>query len=69
MPIAVVSDLTDKTEDQIRSHVVDVLGQDYSLDRILSLRQLGLSKFPVNATHKVVRSEVQRAVAAYLSLP
>ncbi|KAJ5448544.1 AMP-dependent synthetase/ligase [Penicillium cf. griseofulvum] len=67
-PIAVLSDLTGKTEDQIRSHVVDILGQDYWLDRILSLQQIELSGFPVNATHKVVRSEVQRAVAEYLSL-
>ncbi|KAJ5383049.1 AMP-dependent synthetase/ligase [Penicillium concentricum] len=67
-PIAVLSELNGKTEDQIRSHVVDVLGQDYSLDRILSLQQIGLSGFPVNATHKVVRSEVQQAVAEYLSL-
>jgi 4-coumarate--CoA ligase len=64
----VLSDLTGKTEEQIRSHVVDILGQDYSLDRILSLQQIGLSAFPVNATHKVVRSEVQRAVAEYFSL-
>ncbi|GKZ22355.1 putative NRPS-like protein biosynthetic cluster [Aspergillus brasiliensis] len=68
-PIAVLSGMTDRAEDQIRAHVVDILGQDCLLDRVLSLQQIGLSAFPVNATHKVVRAEVQQAVAKYLSLP
>lgn len=65
-PIAVLDDMNEKSEDQIRDHVTGLLGPEYALGRVLSLHQIGLSKFPVNTTHKVVRFDVQRAVIEYL---
>jgi 4-coumarate--CoA ligase len=65
-PFAVISSHGDKTEAQIKDHVRAALGRDYALAGLASLKQLGLVEFPVNQTHKVVRSEVRSAVLKHL---
>lgn len=62
-----MSSLNCKTEDEIKNHVRLTFGEDYALEGVLSLEQIGLNKFPVNATHKVVKFEVQAAVEKYLN--
>ncbi|KAL4951130.1 hypothetical protein BDW69DRAFT_201651 [Aspergillus filifer] len=66
-PFAVLERYTDKTEAQIKRHVTTTLGKQYSLRGITYLKDLELKKFPVNATHKIIRSEVEEAVSSYLS--
>ncbi|KAK8091563.1 hypothetical protein PG997_001924 [Apiospora hydei] len=66
-PFAVVSSYGDgKTEAQIKEHVRAALGRDYALAGLASLKQLGLVEFPLNQTHKVVRSELRGLVLKHL---
>ncbi|KAL4784962.1 hypothetical protein BJX76DRAFT_367259 [Aspergillus varians] len=66
-PFAVLERFTGKVEARIKRHVVRTLGKHYALRGVVFLQQLGLSKFPVNATHKIVRAEVEEAVLRHLS--
>lgn len=46
----------------IVQHVKRCLGKEYMLSGVASLAQVGLKEFPVNATHKIIKAEVERAV-------
>ncbi|KAI8623046.1 acetyl-CoA synthetase-like protein [Xylariaceae sp. FL1651] len=61
-PFAVLSTLNGFTEDQIRDHVVEMLGDAYSLGGVVSLAQIGLAAYPISATHKILKLEVQKSV-------
>ncbi|KAL1868129.1 hypothetical protein Daus18300_006111 [Diaporthe australafricana] len=61
-PFAVLRSLEGFTADQIVRHVKRCLGEEYSLFGVASLTQVGLTEFPVNATHKVIKAEVEMAV-------
>lgn len=65
-PFAVLDSYNGKGEAQIKDHVRAALGRDYALGGLASLKQLGLVEFPVNLTHKVIKSEVQTAVVKHL---
>ncbi|ERF68107.1 hypothetical protein EPUS_06918 [Endocarpon pusillum Z07020] len=65
-PFAVLDSYNGKTEAQIKDHVRAALGRDYALGGLASLKQLGFAEFPVNLTHKVIKSEVQTAVVKHL---
>ena len=65
-PFAVLSSYSGKTEASIKNHVEAVFGRDYALGGLVSLKQLGLVEFPLNSTHKIIKSEVQTAVVKYL---
>jgi hypothetical protein len=62
----VISSYSARTEAEIKDHVEAVLGPDYALGGVVSLKQLGLVGFPVNLTRKIIRSEVQQAVLELL---
>jgi len=66
-PIAVIESFSTADAAQVQQHVLDALGQDYALGDVLCLKQLGLVDFPVNATHKIMRSDVQDAVLKYMN--
>ena len=66
-PFAVLAHFNDKHEDDIRDHVVRTLGKDYALKGLVPLKQIGLHDFPVNASHKIVKFEVQQAVLDHLN--
>ncbi|KAI1504053.1 hypothetical protein F5X99DRAFT_416845 [Biscogniauxia marginata] len=65
-PFAVLSTYNGKTELQIKDHVRAVFGNDYALGGLASLKQLELVEFPLNPTHKIIKTEVQGAVAKHL---
>ena len=65
-PFAVVETFANTTAEEVKRHVLTVLGRDYALGGVVPLKQLGLVEIPVNATHKVMKSEVQAAVASYV---
>ncbi|KAL8792405.1 MAG: hypothetical protein Q9195_005019 [Heterodermia aff. obscurata] len=65
-PFAVLSSYNGKTGMEIKDHVRAVLGRDYALAGLASLKQLELVDFPLNQTHKIIKSEVQTAVMKYL---
>lgn len=58
--------LNGKKGNDIEKYVCSKLGGEYALGGLASLEQIGLQEFPVNATHKVVKFEVQEAVMRYL---
>ncbi|KAL4780402.1 hypothetical protein BJX76DRAFT_351027 [Aspergillus varians] len=53
-------------EEAISRHVAEVLGPNQTLGGVVALQQLGLERFPVNATHKVMKLEVRQAILRYL---
>ncbi|KAF2196412.1 putative amp dependent CoA ligase [Delitschia confertaspora ATCC 74209] len=65
-PLVVLRSYNGKSEEEIRSHSLEVLGQNYELADMASLKQLGLKEFPVNATHKVIKSKVREVAMNYL---
>jgi 4-coumarate--CoA ligase len=65
-PFAVLSSYHGKTKAEIKDHVRTTLGEDYALGGLATLKQLGLLEFPLNPTHKVIKSEVHAAVLQYL---
>ena len=60
-PFVVLSTMNGKNEAEIKAHVRAVFGKDYAIGGLASLKQLGLVEFPLNPTHKVIKSEVQVA--------
>lgn len=64
--IAVVHGLKGNSEADIIQHVRQNLGERVVLDRVLTLTQLGLDRFPVNQTFKIIRSATQQAVCRYI---
>lgn len=64
-PLAVLKDLGGKTEQEIMDRVVQVLGPDFALGKVVTLEQLGLEAFPLNATGKVVRLELLETAKGY----
>lgn len=50
------------TSEDVANHVRNYLGKEYTLFGVASLAQVGLSDFPVNATHKIIKAEVEKAV-------
>ena len=65
-PFAVLEGSTGKTQTEIKRHIVHTLGVENALQGVVFLQNLGLERFPVNATHKIIRSEVEHAVLEYL---
>ena len=41
---------------------------DYSLRAVVSLQDVGLERFPVNATHKVIKQVLEELVGNYLQV-
>lgn len=66
-PIAVVDSFVNASAEQVKQHVRVALGKDFALGEVVCLKQLELVGFPVNATHKIIKSEVQDAVLRYLT--
>ncbi|KAE9364968.1 acetyl-CoA synthetase-like protein [Stipitochalara longipes BDJ] len=63
-PCAVLRSFAGKDPDKINNHIVRVLGKHYLPSDLLTLEQLGLDEFPINATHKVVKSELQQTASS-----
>ena len=63
---AIARTLSGKTPDDIREHVLATLGKSHVLGGVLELHQLGLQEFPVNATHKIMKRELEEAVTQHL---
>ncbi|KFA71120.1 hypothetical protein S40288_04511 [Stachybotrys chartarum IBT 40288] len=61
-PFAVLGSYNGKGKEEIQGHIRTALGKDYALGGVASLEEIGLSHFPVNPTHKIMKSKVQTAV-------
>jgi hypothetical protein len=65
-PFAVLWSLNGKAEEDIKRHVICRFGHDYALGGISTLEDIGLSEFPVNATHKIIKLDIEAAVISSL---
>lgn len=65
-PFAVVQSLGERSKDGVRQHILELFGKDYALAGVASLDELGLESFPLNATGKVMKIELQKLVERYL---
>lgn len=65
-PFAVLASYNGKDQAQIKDYVRAVFGRDYLLGGLASLKELGLVEFPLNLTHKIIKSEIQTAVLKHL---
>lgn len=61
-PFAVVRSLKGVAAEDIIQHVQRCLGNEYTLSGVASLAQVGLKEFPVNATHKIIKADVEKVV-------
>ncbi|KAJ9605948.1 hypothetical protein H2200_009797 [Cladophialophora chaetospira] len=62
VPLAVVKEYSRRTERDIITHVMKILGQAYLLIGVLSLKQLELVDFPRNGSGKVMKAELENAI-------
>ncbi|KAI7785987.1 acetyl-CoA synthetase-like protein [Diaporthe eres] len=68
-PFAVVRSLKGVTAEEIIQHVKRCLGNEYTLSGVASLAQVGLKEFPVNATHKIIKADVEKAHLRKIEYP
>lgn len=66
-PFAVVQDLNGISKKDVEQRIIDHFGKDSSLGGVATLAELGLKKSPLNKTEKIVKRELEPAVAAYLA--
>jgi 4-coumarate--CoA ligase len=53
--LAVIKDRCEKTDDETWAQVLKLFHKDYALGDILSLEQIGLTKFPFNHAGKIMK--------------
>lgn len=66
-PFAIVKTFGDKSEAETTQHILDLFGKDYALGGAVSLEQLGLDAFPLNATGKVIKSSLLERLLNFLN--
>ena len=52
--------------DSLKQAVVDGLGPDYALASIITLDQLSMVDFPINATGKIMKIHLKESAIRYL---
>lgn len=71
-PFAVVESLTSAdgtlkySKDEVKQRIVDIFGSEYALGGIATLDDLGMVDFPINATQKIVKRELEAPVAGWV---
>ena len=67
VPFAVVESLNGRTAEDVREQVLQTFGKDYALEGVVTLAQLGMEQWPLNATGKIMKLELAPKIAQYLS--
>ena len=62
-----VSDMAGTTPEKLQNLALEHLGPDYPISKVFTLHELGMQKFPVNVTGKVMKIELRKAVEDLLS--
>jgi acyl-CoA synthetase (AMP-forming)/AMP-acid ligase II len=60
--VAVVLSMDGTTPQKLQDLVLEHLGPDYPISKVFTLQELGMQKFPVNVTGKVMKIELRKAV-------
>ena len=66
-PFAIVKTFGDKSEAETKQRILDVFGKDYALGGAVSLEELGLNAFPLNATGKVIKTSLLERLLDFLN--
>jgi acyl-CoA synthetase (AMP-forming)/AMP-acid ligase II len=64
-PFAILESLNGKTENEIKQRVLDVFSPDYALAGTVTIKELGLDSFPLNASDKIMRTELEKLAKSY----
>ena len=65
-PFAIVGSFAGKSVEDLKQRVIDVFNKDFALAGACEIAELGLAEFPLNATGKIQKLELQQALAKYL---
>lgn len=65
-PYAVVADFKGRSQQEVCQRVREVFGSGSALGGVVSLKQLGWTAFPMNATRKIVKGDVKAAARSYV---
>lgn len=66
-PFAIVEDYKEGMDKaRVEQIIIDKFGREYALGGVCTLHELGLSTWPMNATGKVVKTELKEAVLRLL---
>ncbi|KAM3422737.1 4-coumarate--CoA ligase-like 2 [Cercospora zeina] len=66
VPFAVVEALHGKTAEEVKMQVVAMFGKDYALEGVVTLQELGLDSWPLNATGKIMKLDLLARVEEFL---
>ncbi|KAK6002595.1 hypothetical protein QM012_001345 [Aureobasidium pullulans] len=65
--VAVVADMAGTTRERLQNLTVEHLGPDYPISKVFTLQEVGMQRFPVNVTGKVMKIDLRKAVEDLLS--
>ena len=67
--MAVVRDntLEKHTREGIAAEIDAKFGKDFGIGGVLTLEELGFTQFPVNASGKIIKREVQEAASVHVA--
>ena len=65
-PWTVLGSFNDKTEADVKQHILDKFGKDYALGGAVSLTDLGYTAMPLNTTGKIVKLDLKKALLTHL---
>lgn len=61
-----MQDLGSKTKDEVEEEIIKIFGPDSALGGVATLKELGLSEFPLNPTGKIMKRDLEKPVADFL---
>jgi hypothetical protein len=65
-PIAILESFNGKSAEDLAGRVIEMFGPDWQLGGVIEMKALGLESFPLNATGKIMKSEVLPLVDEYM---
>jgi 4-coumarate--CoA ligase len=64
-PLMIVEDLNGNTVDEVKEEVLKKFGGEYALEYVVTFKQLGMQKWPINTTGKILKTELRSKVEAF----
>lgn len=65
VPVAVVQGLNSaRDKENVEEHVIKTFGDDFALAGVMTLQELGLLEWPLNATSKIMKRDLHRLVSS-----
>ena len=67
MAVVRTNTLENHTREEIAREVVARFGEDYAIGGVLTLEELGFTEYPINASGKIVKRELQEAAVDHVA--